>query len=211
MKRAPWVALASLALLVAASAWKHEKPAPPPIVHTPVDFTGIDTIDLERFGVANVVLVAPGSPNDVRQSLGYPLVVRRHDGKLELEIDYDDHADIVLRAPNTLHRIAGVFGKVTAQAPVSSLEIEAGMGVDWSGDADRLRIDCESFCKADVEIQAGRIRELSVRIDEGKLVLAHPSDIGTVRLELGPEASYTLGKLQGPSPAITVVRFDPAD
>jgi hypothetical protein len=204
IKRAPWVALASLALFVVANAWRHEDPPPPVQAQSTMDFSGMDALDLE-WTLADVVLVAPGEAHGIDHALDHPPAITRKGRTLVVKAEREDSVIVhAVRAPHALRRIRTHGGSITAQVPVSALEIETAQNLQWAGDAKALRFES---VHGNIEIGKGRVESLYVRLGDGEVTFLDPSGIGKAHLELGPKARYSFGRLRGPPPPIVIVPF----
>jgi hypothetical protein len=210
MKLAPWIALAAVALFVAAATVPKEME--PEEVVVALDLSGIDTVVVAS-GTPEIVLryAAEASVLHHRPQLHYD--VRREGSTLTLALAdsanrYDD-GEVSL--PRSLRRLVVQGGTVNAHAAPVALEVETSGDVEWHGDAGSLLVvdrthqerTCRE-CATTVKIAKGHIAELTVRTRSGTVELDRAEQLGRVHLELGADADYRLGGLQGKPPAVLV-------
>jgi hypothetical protein len=220
MKRAPWVALAAIAMFLAAIASSHRIARPEQVVA--LDFTDIDTLVVNAS--ASIVLQPASEATRLLQEYHYhaPDVPRETPRVTRQGTTLTIHAAATaagylrtkVHAPATLRRIVVAGGDIEATSPVDALEIETTGALSWNGRAKSLRIldrtrdsgGCAG-CDHSLRIADGTIGTLVVRTRSGNVVMAQAERLGDVRLELGEEAEYELGSLHGNPPQVTVVAY----
>lgn len=211
MKRAPWVALAAIALLVGTSAWSERKELPNASV--PLDFTGIDTLVVRT--ISPEVVFDRGKPR-LSHDRGKPMRVTRAGTTLTIEPhEKEQYRNVRLLVPVTLRRIVLHGGEVAAHVPVGELDIEGTAELTWKGDARVLRIvdaapkphaDCDEYCRT-VKVERGTVGELVVRSRHGRIHVVDATRVARIEFVLGADATYTLGGLRSAPTHVTVVGY----
>jgi hypothetical protein len=216
MKRAPWVGLGAIAVLLATLGWSPAATydAPQVAPDLALDFRGIDTLVVRSPG-ALVELHGPGTA--MRLENGDDVEVTRVGTTLVVSQAQRSYPGLRIHAPAALRRIETDSGRVQAMASVGAIVVEAHGAIEWSGDARSLQLldggpkaSCKRECRPVLKVDGGEIGTLFARTRGGSIVLDDPARIAQATLALGEEAEFTLAGLREVPTHVQVVGYDAA-
>lgn len=215
MKLAPWVGGAAVMVLLGVAGWSRSEPC---VCErgkaTPLDFSGIDT--LEVVGGNHPDIVLGGKPLEYSQPLDYAVTVERRGSALRV-VAGDTDIHLTVTAPASLRRLVlSEGGDVNAEkGSVGDLTIEVHGSVSWKGDARSLRLlhrgaikPCaqdEWRCNAEVTFWSGNIERFEARLPEGSMTLHDPDGVERLVVALGPDASWGMLNTHGRGPYVEVL------
>jgi hypothetical protein len=215
MKRAPWVGLGAIAVLLATLGWSPAATydAPQVAPDLALDFRGIDTLVVRSPG-ALVELHGPGTA--MRLEASDDVTVLREGATLVVSQARRSYPALSVHAPAALRRIELDNGSIEAKASIGTIVVEAHGAVGWSGDARSLQLldggakaSCKRECRPVLKVD-GEIGALFARTRGGSIVLDDPARIAQATLALGEEAEFTLAGLREVPTHVQVVGYDAA-
>jgi hypothetical protein len=227
MKLAPLVFLATVGLFLGTLATGRRVESPEHV--EPLDFTGIDTLELVSDDQVRIDYVRD-KPTIAKWTAMGPVTWRavRHGATLAVHFDNPTYGTLELKVPATVHTLVLEQGEVFSHDIPAAVTVRGAGDVTWHGDAGELRLvdefpysHCPARRKPDDE-QDYRCRRRNLAIAEGHIdrvqatswagvvSLRDVDDLGEVTLALGPEARFALTNLRR-LPTIGIVPLAPAD
>jgi hypothetical protein len=203
VKSAPLVAGSALALLLLAIATAN--PFAPLRKIVPLDFTGIDTLELH--GSMPQIRISSHQPMlaDYPDEMERTLAVLRKGNRLVITVHSEGYEQVQLNVPASLRAIDAERAHIVALERLQSMQVSSSGPINWEGDIDQLdlrdtadhskRIDERCRCEdsgTTFTVSGGHISELQVRSSRGDLQLMQPDRIDAVYAWLGEKGGISL-------------------
>jgi hypothetical protein len=200
MKKAPFVGLVAVGLLVATFALTERVPTPDRIVA--LDFAGIDTLVLAGDSVN--VHIGRDEPLQAKfSSHGERNLQVRRDGRtLYVRLVGKGAGDLRVFAPPSLRVIELTAGDIETKAHLEALEVRVGSRLDWNGPVDALRLRQMTYagetcaarrgCMFGMTIDASDVRRVDAALATGTVSLDDPRILEAASLALGEKADYAI-------------------
>ncbi|MGH8110029.1 MAG: hypothetical protein ACREO1_15080 [Arenimonas sp.] len=213
MKIAPIMFCASLAIFFATIATSQRNPELEKPVQVPLDFSGIDTLEVLAGQGVNISL-----RNDVKPTMSYgnkyynnrdednaELKAVRLGNKLVISMeDVHGYGNLEIVMPSSVRRL--IVDQVNIEANVNdvSLDMQVSGSLNWNGAAHSLRIrdsriyksGCKDECVSYFTIRKGQIDELSLETLKGVVTLEASEQLKSTHLLLGPDAALSVNHVE---------------
>jgi hypothetical protein len=201
MKSAPLVAGSALGLLLLAFATAH--PSAPLRKIVPLDFTGIDTIEVLG-DTPHIQISSRRAPQaSYEDELNRTLKVRRTGSRLVIDVRSAGFLGVQLSVPASVRAMSVQGADIVANERLQSMQVSSSDAMTWMGDIARLdlrdsadhskhtddRCDCEG---TNFTVSDGHIAELVVRSSHARLRLSQPDKIDAVHAWLGEKGGVSL-------------------
>lgn len=205
----------------------------------PLDLQGITEVEIRAPNARVDLGSALPSAVEHPLGPDHEVTVTRQGTRLLIESNISSYPTTRIRLPASVARLTAKEVSIEAHAGVGALEIEVAQALEWSGDAAWLRVvhtgagpkaekrdaaaatamtanqeavatTCGTHCMPQLAIHHGRIDRLDIRATYAHVSLHESDDIGHAQLDLGPGASFALGRatrlenlhLGAPAPAV---------
>jgi len=196
MKSAPLVAASALGLLLLAFATAN--PFAPLRKVVPLDFTGIDTLELHAFMPQIQISSRQVAQASYSDELDRTLDVLRKGNRLVITAHSRGYQDLQLSVPASVRALDVRGGQIVAKERLQSMQVSSSNDITWTGDIARLDLrdtadhskhtndDDDCSCGGTTfTVSDGHIAELLVRSPHGQLRLVKPDKIDAVYAWLG--------------------------
>lgn len=199
MKRAPLIAGLSVLLLIFGIAASRPTTSDKKVL--PLDFTGIDTLEvIDAEDAINIEILAGSSGeasfDDLKQN---EVTATRAGARMTIRTKLLDYSSVKLVVPTTVHTFVVARAAVESKSAPDEVLVRASASIRWEGDIRQLRIEatlpspkCKKGCGLDVHISDGTIVQVQVTAPGGNVRLENPDKIGVADLYLGPRGKLTL-------------------
>lgn len=199
MKYAPLSAGGALVLLLLGVALS--KPITPPDKAIPLDFTGIDTLEVVNRGDNTEIEISSSAPaqlsyDDVKTT---KVTVVRQQNRMIIHSNLTGYHELELVVPVGVHTFVVQSATFESKLPLDSVLIRASKSVSWDASIRELQVEdsmprrgCKCDCHFTVDIRDGDIARLQVIAPEGRVSLGEPDKIESADLELGAGGQVTL-------------------
>lgn len=192
----------------------------------PLDLQGITEVEIRAPSARIDLASALPSAVEYPLGPDHQVTVTRQGTRLLIESNIPSYPTTRIRLPASVARLTAKAVSIEAHARVGALEIEVTQELEWSGDATRLQVihtgakpkaekrdaaaatamtadqeavatTCGTHCMPQLAIHHGRIDRLDIRATYAHVSLHESDDIGHAQLDLGPGASFALGRATG--------------
>lgn len=203
MKSAPWVAGSALCLLLVALATAN--PFSPLRKVVPLDFTGIDTLELHGVMPQIEISSRQAATASYSDEVDRTLEVVRKGNRLLITGHSEGWLDVQLSVPPSVRRFGLQGARIVTKEPLQSIQVLSSNGLTWEGDVALLDLrdiadhskdkDDECSCSGtNFTVSDGHIAELLVRSPHGTLSLSEPDKIGAAYAWLGEKGGVSLDR-----------------
>lgn len=218
MKIAPLLLGAALTIFLTTIAASKYLPASISETRKPLDFTGIDTLEIKAEATAKIKIVDNADASVSfekdseyhRETEGPELSVKIVGSKMTITSGMESYGELNLVIPPAVKNLIVKNADIESLSIPGNLYVRVSNLLEWKGDAVNMRIvdsrdysDPKKGCASNIEIHDGNIESLSVETLKGSVALDSLEQIKTADLQVGPKATLSLS----PISSIKTIRF----